>query len=159
MPGDTIVGMSGIALREVRADDLALFHEYENDPEAVRRSAFPPRELDAFLTHWRTTVLADPTVFVRAITVEGETAGSVVTWWAGEDRYLGYWLGSRFWGRGVGTEALRLFLEAEPVRPLWADPAAANTASVRLLRRHGFRPVRTVRHGENDHVVLRLDQG
>ncbi|WP_308250938.1 GNAT family N-acetyltransferase [Nonomuraea rhizosphaerae] len=51
----------------------------------------------------------------------------------GDRRFLGYWLGRAFWGRGVGTRALGLFLELEKTRPLYADPFEGNTASVRLL--------------------------
>ena len=47
-------------------------------------------------------------------------------------------------------------LERERYRPLYADPAGANTGSVRLLEKHGFQRTGTVRHGENEHVVFVL---
>ncbi|MEV4160895.1 GNAT family protein, partial [Nonomuraea dietziae] len=43
-----------------------------------------------------------------------------------------------------------------PARPLYADPFHANTASVRLLEKHGFQPSGTVRHGEDEHILLVL---
>lgn len=146
-----------VRLRDVELADLEEFFAQEHDPEAARRSKFPPREREAFMTHWRTKVLGDPANFVQAITVDGELAGNVVAWWAEERRFIGYWLGRRYWGRGIGTQALALFLERETARPLYADPYAGNTGSVRLLEKHGFRRSGTVRYGENEHIMLVLD--
>ncbi|MEU4464953.1 GNAT family N-acetyltransferase [Streptomyces sp. NPDC024017] len=145
-----------VRLRDVVEADLEFLLAYERDPEAVRRSRFTPRPRDAFLRHWKTKVLGDDTVFVQAVTVDGEVAGSVVAWWDGDRRFLGYWLGRPYWGRGIGTRALALFLEREQNRPLYADPAGGNTGSVRLLEKHGFHRTGTVRHGENEHVVFVL---
>ncbi|MGW4403467.1 GNAT family N-acetyltransferase [Nonomuraea sp. NPDC004702] len=145
-----------VRLRPVLQADLEVFLEHEHDEEAVRRSRFAPRERVAFMTHWNTRVLGDPTVLVRTVTVGGEVAGNVVSWWEGRRRFVGYWLGRPFWGRGVGTAALGLFLAEEKTRPLYADPFAGNTGSVRLLERHGFRRAGTVRHGEDEHLLLVL---
>lgn len=145
-----------VGLREVVDADLETFLAYEHDPEAVRRSRFPPRERDAFLTHWKTRVLPDPDCLVRTVTVDGEVAGNFVSWSQDDRRFLGYWLGRTYWGRGVGSRALGLFLRQEPTRPLYADPFSGNTASVRLLRRHGFEDAGTVRHGDDVHLLLVL---
>jgi len=146
-----------VRLREVRDDDLLVLHAYENDPEAVRRSRFTPRPLDAFLKHWRERILRAPDSLVRTVTVDGEVAGSVVSWTAGDGRrFVGYWLGRPYWARGVGTRALGLFLELERVRPLYADPFSGNTASVRLLEKHGFEHVGTDRDGDDVFAVLAL---
>jgi RimJ/RimL family protein N-acetyltransferase len=147
---------SEVSLRGVTDDDLFVFLAYEHDPEAVRRSRFTPRPRDAFLRHWRERVLGDPDCLVRTVTVGGATAGSVVSWTEGGRRFVGYWLGRPYWGRGVGTRALGLFLEMERVRPLYADPFGGNTASVRLLERHGFERAGTVRHGDDEHILLVL---
>ncbi|GAA3850746.1 GNAT family N-acetyltransferase [Streptomyces sedi] len=146
-----------VRLREVEDADLEVFLAQEHDPEAARRSRFPPRERDRFLRHWRTNVLGAPGVFVRAVTVDGRLAGNVVAWWDGERRFLGYWLGREFWGRGVGTRAVALFLERERHRPLHADPHVGNVGSVRLLERLGFREAGREGEGEEAHVLLVLD--
>jgi RimJ/RimL family protein N-acetyltransferase len=145
-----------VRLRDVEEADLDTLHRYEDEPEANERSQFPARDRDRFVNHWITNVLGDPTVFVQAVTVDGALAGSVVAWWEGDRRYVGYWLGRPFWGRGVGTRALALFLARERARPLYADPFEGNTGSVRLLEKSGFRRAGTVRHGDNEHVLLVL---
>jgi RimJ/RimL family protein N-acetyltransferase len=157
-----------VQLRDVEEADLDVFLEQEHDAEAVRRSRFAPRPRDRFMTHWATRILGDDTVFVRTVTVDGSPAGHIVAWWEdkgeaegeGEDgrRFIGYWLGRPYWGQGIGTSALALFLREEKTRPLYADPFPENTASVRLLERHGFRRAGTVRHGEDVHTLLVLQE-
>ena len=71
---------------------------------------------------------------------------------------IGYWLGREYWGRGIGTKALALFLDREKARPLYADPAVGNTGSVRLLEKSGFRHAGTVRHGDDEHAMLVLER-
>jgi RimJ/RimL family protein N-acetyltransferase len=143
-----------VRLRDVVEGDLEAFFAYEHDPEAVRRSRFTPRPRDAFMRHWKEKVLLDESCLVQTVLVDGEVAGGCVAWWDGDRRFIGYWLGRPYWGRGIGSEALALFLQREKSRPLHADPFAGNTASVRLLEKHGVRPTGTVRHGENEHVML-----
>ncbi|MDT0387143.1 GNAT family N-acetyltransferase [Streptomyces dubilierae] len=146
-----------VRLRDVVEADLEFFLAYEHDPEAVRRSRFTPRPREAFLRHWRTNVLGGETNFVQTVTVDGgAVAGNIVAWWEDDRRFLGYWLGSPYWGRGIGGRALRLFLERETNRPLHADPHADNTGSVRLLEKAGFERTGTVRYGEDEHVLLVL---
>lgn len=145
-----------VRLRDVVEADLEVFLGQENDPEAVRRSRFAPREREVFMRHWKARILDDPTVFVQAVVVDGELAGNLVAWWEKDQRFIGYWFGQAFWGRGIGTRAMTLFLEKEQTRPLYADPFHANTASVRLLEKHGFSRSGTLWHDEDEHILLVL---
>ena len=54
-----------------------------------------------------------------------------------------YWLDRPFWGHGIATEALKLFLTVVPTRPLHARVASDNTGSRRVLAKAGFREVGT----------------
>jgi len=117
---------------------------------------FPSRDRERFMTHWTTRVLGDPTVLVQTVIVDGEVAGSIVAWWDQDRRFVGYWLGRPFWGRGVGTRALKLFLQRERVRPLYADPFSGNPASIRILEKCGFERSGTVRYGQAEHIMLIL---
>ncbi len=149
---------SDVRLRDVEEADLEVFFQQEQDPEAVRRSQFPAREREVFMTHWATKILGDPTVFVQTVTVDGAPAGNVVAWWEKDRRFVGYWFGREYWGRGVGTKALTLFLRQEQTRPLYADPFTGNAGSVRLLEKCGFQRERTVWYGENEHIMLVLPE-
>jgi len=148
--------MDDVGLRGVEEADLEVFFEHQLDPEAARVANFPSRDRERFMTHWTTKVLGDPTVLVQTVTVDGEVAGSIGAWWDADRRFVGYWLGRPFWGRGVGTRALMLFLQRERVRPLYADPFSGNPASIRILEKCGFERSGTVRYGQAEHVMLVL---
>jgi ribosomal-protein-alanine N-acetyltransferase len=55
---------------------------------------------------------------------------------------LGYWLGEPFWGRGMTTEAVRLFttwaFEHLTLHRIYANVFAGNEASARVLEKAGF---------------------
>ncbi|WP_181387559.1 GNAT family N-acetyltransferase [Streptomyces sp. Act143] len=156
---DTDTDTDSVRLRPVTPADLDAFLAFEHDEEALRRSRFTPRPRDRFMHHWRDSVLGDETCLVRTVTVgpDHQPAGHVVSWWEGERRFLGYWLGRQYWGRGIGSAALRHYLDdEETVRPLYADPFVGNTASVRLLEKLGFRHTGTLRHGDDEHALLVL---
>jgi RimJ/RimL family protein N-acetyltransferase len=160
VPGATLHDMTDdnadVRLRDVHDSDLEAFLAHEHDPEAVRRSRFTPRPRDAFMKHWRTRVLGNETGLVQTVMAGDDVAGNIVSWWDGDRRFLGYWLGRPYWGRGIGTRALTLFLELEKTRPLYADPFHTNTASVRLLERHGFQRTGTLPHDDEGYVLLVL---
>ena len=126
-----------VGLRPVIESDLPLFYAHQLDPEATHMAAFTSRDHDAFMTHWR-KILADEATIVRTILVEGEVAGNVVSWEEDGAREVGYWIDKAFWGKGIATRALTLYLELVPVRPLHAHVAAHNVGSIRVLEKCGF---------------------
>ncbi|MBX6752259.1 MAG: GNAT family N-acetyltransferase, partial [Micromonosporaceae bacterium] len=97
--------MADVQLRDVDEADLEVFFEHQREEEAVRRAQFPARDRDSFLTHWRTRVLGNPTGRAQTVTVDGEVAGNILAWWQDDRRFVGYWFGQRFWGRGGGGAA------------------------------------------------------
>jgi len=127
-----------VVLRLVADDDLPLFYRWQRDPDSVRLAAVAARAQGPFLTHWA-MIRADPATILRTIVADGAVAGHVVSWPAGTERMVGYWLGTPFWGRGIASAALALFLEVDGHRPLAATVAARNPASRRVLEKSGFR--------------------
>jgi RimJ/RimL family protein N-acetyltransferase len=130
-------GHDAVELRDVVEADLPALFEHQLDPEANRMAAFPPRDERAFMAHWA-RILADPSLMAKAVLVGGRVAGNVVSFEREGRRMVGYWLGREFWGRGVATRALALFLQQVPDRPLEARVAKHNAASLRVLRKCGF---------------------
>ena len=124
-------------LREVVEADLPVFHEYECDPAAAAMAVFPPRERDPFMAHWART-LANPAALTRTVVCDGEVAGSIGCWEADGRRLVGYWIGRRFWGRGLATRALAELVGIVDARPLYADVVKDNAASIRVLEKCGF---------------------
>jgi RimJ/RimL family protein N-acetyltransferase len=63
---------------------------------------------------------------------------------------VGYWVGHEYWGRGIGTVALRrltsrAFRVHGELRRLYAVPFACNPASARVLEKAGYRCEGTLR--------------
>jgi RimJ/RimL family protein N-acetyltransferase len=144
-------------LRPVEPSDVAVFFEHQADPEAAAMAAFPSRDRDAHDAHWA-HVLADPATVNRTVLEchpDGDlVAGNMASYPAGDRRFVGYWLGRDFWGRGLATAGLRLFLAELPDRPLAARVVEHNRASVTVLRRCGFRLAGSVHLAEEDLVEL-----
>jgi RimJ/RimL family protein N-acetyltransferase len=128
---------TAVVLRAVADDDLPVFYEQQLDPDATRMALFPARDRDAFMAHWR-RILADDTLVARAIVVDGEIAGNVVSFARDGKREVGYWLGKAFWGRGIATKALAERLDEVTERPLYARVARTNLGSIRVLEKCGF---------------------
>ena len=142
-----VQALDEVTLRAVIDSDLPILFEYQRDPETVRMSAFPARQREAFMAHWA-KIRADPGVALRTVLLEGQVAGSIVSWEQDNHREVGYGLGPEFWGRGIATRALAAFLQEVTVRPLFGYTAEHNLASMRVLQKCGF-----VRAGETKGVL------
>jgi RimJ/RimL family protein N-acetyltransferase len=124
-------------LRRVSESDLPIFYLHQADEEAARLADFPIRSKADFYTHWH-KIMADPANILRTILWEGQVAGNVVSFMMESRREVGYWLGREFWGKGIATTALQLFLEEITERPLYAFTAHTNPASAKVLQKCGF---------------------
>jgi RimJ/RimL family protein N-acetyltransferase len=129
--------MSDVLLRDVTEGDLPILFEHQLDPDANEMAAFPARDRDDFLTHWA-KILADETVIKKTILFDGQVAGNIVSFEQSGEREVGYWIGKKYWGKGIATRALSGFLSHETTRPLYAQVAKHNAASIRVLEKCGF---------------------
>jgi len=142
-----------LTLRPLTDDDAEALHRLVNDFEVARNLSvvpFPyPRELaDEWICSTRRS-LGDGSAYQLAITGrEGEQeilVGVVGVRIDAPTRVgrLGYWVGRRFWGHGVATEAAgrlaRWALASLDLDRLEAGVITDNPASAAVLRRIGFR--------------------
>jgi RimJ/RimL family protein N-acetyltransferase len=154
-PGD-------VTLQDVAEDDLPIFYVHQRDPEATRLAAFPASGREAYLAHWA-RILADDTVAKQTILFDEQVAGNIVSFDQDGERYVGYWLGREYWGKGIATRALAAFLAHETARPLFARVAKGHLASIRVLEKCGFvvcgeeKGLLGPDGGDVDEVVLKLD--
>jgi RimJ/RimL family protein N-acetyltransferase len=130
----------------VQPDDVPVFFTHQADADAAETAAVASRNRADHEAHWA-KILADPEVTIRAVveaTPGGEVVtGNVLTFVRDGRREVGYWLGREFWGRGIATAALRLFVAEYPGRPLAACVSSANGPSATVLLRNGFRELST----------------
>ena len=155
-PLATPITTERLLLRPLRPDDAAALHRLVNDWAVVRnlsRLPFPyPR---ALADEWIASTArqsAAGTGYHLAIT--GQEEGAELLGCAGlrldltpRAGNLGYWVGRRFWGHGVATEAVarlaRWALANLDLDRLEAHVALDNPASAAVLRRAGFRETGT----------------
>ena len=158
--------MERIALREVTESDLSIFFEQQLDPEANQMAAFTvkdPTDKQAFWVRWR-RILNDETITVKTVLYEGAVAGSVLIYEQSGETEVSYWIGKKYWGRGIATQALTLFLKTVKLRPLFARAAKDNLASLRVLEKCGFLKIgedkgfANARGEEVDEFILRLEE-
>lgn len=144
-----------LTLRPYRAEDAAELHRLINDWEVSRSLAAVPFPYSRDLAdEWIASTLsslADGSAYNLAITGrEGEReviVGGVGLRMNAADgtAHLGYWVGKRFWGHGVATEAAgrlaRWALANLDLHTLEANVATDNAASIAVLRKIGFQHV------------------
>jgi len=144
-----------VLLREVTESDLPILFEHQRDPVANEMAAFPAREWDAYLAHQRKN-RADETGLMQTILFDGQVAGNLVSFLRDGRREVGYWIGREYWGKGIATRALALFLDHERRRPLYAYVAAHNIGSRRVLEKCGFTVVGEEHEDGVDGIILML---
>ena len=142
-----------LTLRPFRPEDADELHRLLNDFLVVRNLAEVPFPYEHTLAEaWIVAAgqaLAKGRAYHLAVSgTEGDReilVGSVGLRIEAATRIgrIGYWVGQRYWGHGVATEAVgrmaRWALANLPLERLEATVAADNLASVAVLRRIGFR--------------------
>lgn len=144
-----------VSLRDVVADDLPTFFVQQADPESTAMAAFMPRDWEAFQVHWQ-RVLQNERSAKRTVLWGPNIAGNIVAFEQSAQWLVGYWIGREFWGKGIATEALRLFLDEFPARPLHAHVATHNLGSIRVLEKCGFNAYETTPPGADGIAEIRL---
>ena len=132
-----------VVLRDVLESDLPILFAQQDDPLATTMAAFPAKELEPFMAHWR-GLMNDPNGFKQAVVADGSVAGHVLCFRRDGKDLIGYWIGREYWGRGIATRAVALLLERVTIRPLFAFVATHNVGSAKVLMKCGFRLVETI---------------
>ena len=154
-----------ITLRDVLEDDLPLFFEFQLDAEANQMAAFTaknPADYVAFQAHW-SKILHDETVTVKSIILGEELIGHIASFEQFGETEVTYWLGRAYWGKGLATQALGLFLAEVTKRPIFARAVKDNVAPIRVLEKYGFqicgedKGFANARNEEVEEYILKLD--
>lgn len=128
-----------ITLRDLLPEDLPTLFEQQIGDAANYMAAFisrDPKDRAAFMAHWQ-KISRDKNIRIKIIIVETEIAGYVLSYPHNGKTELSYWLGEEFWGKGIASEAAKLFL-MDGRKPLYARVAKDNLASLKVLRKCGF---------------------
>jgi RimJ/RimL family protein N-acetyltransferase len=136
-------------LRELRLGDAAALQKQADNPNIAcfLFDRFPSPYILSDAIGFIKLRLADEIQTKFAIVIDDELAGVIGIDFR-EDLYrkaplIGYWLGERYWGKGIMTKAVRLmvnygFANLNIVR-LQAGILSNNPASMRVLEKAGFK--------------------
>ena len=154
-----------ITIREVEPADLESFYLHQLDPEAIRMAAFVSKDRKdkaVFRAHWD-KILKSAQNINRTILAGGQVAGHIACYPMEGHLEVTYWLGRKFWGRGLATQALQRMLQLVVKRPIFARAATDNIGSIRVLQKCGFKIIgndKGFAHGRGEvteEYILRLD--
>ncbi len=131
---------SQLKLRQTEKSDLEFFFQFQLDKEANYLAAFTskdPTDKEAYIEKY-TKHLDDPTINMQTILVDETIAGSIAKFIMEGDTEITYWIGKKFWGKGIATMALKKFLSIEDNRPIFGRAAFDNIGSQKVLEKCGF---------------------
>lgn len=129
-----------VTLKPTKLSDLELFFQFQLDVEAIYMAAFTPenpQDKEAYMKKY-SRLLQNPTINMKTIFCGNEVAGSISKFEMDGRAEITYWIDKRFWGRGIGTQALHAFLEIEKARPIFGRVAFDNFGSQKVMEKCGF---------------------
>ncbi len=140
---------STFRLRPWRLNDAESLVAHADNPRIANNlgDAFPSPYTDADAREWLEARAKDePPICAFAIDTDDAAVGGIgLMLNDGPKRIaaeMGYWLGESFWGRGIGTEAVRLMtqyaFDTFHLRRLEARVFPWNPGSMRVLKKNGF---------------------
>lgn len=146
-PAGTVV-LNRATVRPWRIEDATGMSKHANDRSIWQnlRDVFPHPYSVADAEAFITSVLGRPLMTSYAIEVEGEAAGSIGFRLQPDVERIGaevgYWLGRKYWGRGIMSEVLPAMTQraigAFRLTRVFALPFAGNQASCRVLEKAGY---------------------
>lgn len=126
-----------VTLRPVEWVDIDRMFTFQNDDDACATAAVYRKSHDVFCEHWR-KILSNPLNTARVIVWDRRVIGQINCFPYQGHFSIGYWISRSYWGKGMATEAVGIFLREIAERPLIATVAEHNPASLRVLEKNGF---------------------
>ncbi|KZN61790.1 hypothetical protein N473_22040 [Pseudoalteromonas luteoviolacea CPMOR-1] len=137
-----------VVLRPLEPTDGVELVNHLNNPNVIRylsdRLPKPYTPQDA---KWWLEVGQSQNALNYAIEYDGQFCGVIGAYLpddlsSPQDAELGYWLGECFWGNGIGTHAVVLFIakffEKTSLQALYNPVSSPNQASIRVMEKAGF---------------------
>lgn len=132
-----------IALVPPQDADYALLFDFQNDEEAQYQagggSLFDT--VETYAAHLKAAAKKGAELLV--ILREGHAVGYLASFDRFSHREISYWIGRAYWGQGIATQAMALWLQdvAVPDDGLFARVMKDHPASARVLEKCGFERV------------------
>jgi len=132
-----------IELKQTTQQDLETLFVFQTDETSNYMAAFTPKnphDKDAYMNKW-TRILANPNIVMKTIWQMNRIVGSVVHFTIGEETHVSYIIDKAFWGQGIATKALQMFIAQSPLQVFYARVAFDNHGSQRVLEKNSFQKI------------------
>jgi len=129
-----------IQLIKTEVADLHTLFQFQLDKQANYLAAFTsidPANKTAYLEKYSRHI-SDPTINNMTIWMNDVIVGSIAKYVMYGEAEITYWIDKKFWGLGIATTALSMFLKQELSRPLFGRVAFDNYGSQKVLEKCGF---------------------
>ena len=145
-----------ITLRKFKLSDLSKILELFSDKKitdgvGLTLSPTPPKITKKFEEKWLKETIKEyrkkyPKAYSLAILLNKELIGSIGTHKIdkeNESTEIGYWIGRKYWGQGITTKALKLFIKKIntklKLKRIYGYAFTFNPASKRVMEKCGFK--------------------
>jgi [ribosomal protein S5]-alanine N-acetyltransferase len=121
-------------------EDLKTLYQIQTNKEANYMAAFTSLESaqeNNYIAKY-SKFLNEPTINLQTIKIGEQIIGSISKFEMNNENEITYWIDKEFWGKGITTAALALFLQSEYARPIYGRTAFDNIASQKVLEKCGF---------------------
>lgn len=145
-----------VTIRETQESDWPVLFEFQRDPASSAMAGVPAREWDAYLAHQQ-KVRADEANLTWTILYDGQIVGDVLSFPRDGRREVGYRIAQEYWGKGIATRALSMFLDVEQRRPLYGWVLSDNAGSRRVLEKCGFTVIGEEHEDDAHGIIFMLD--
>lgn len=129
-----------LTLKPTTLQDLDLLFLYQKDEVSNQMAAFTaedPNDKEAYMEKWL-KIIENPAINMQTIFMDNINVGSVFCFEMMGETNVSYWIDRQYWGKGIATKALNLFLEKVNKRPLVGRTAFDNYGSQKVLENCGF---------------------
>jgi [ribosomal protein S5]-alanine N-acetyltransferase len=141
-------------LRPLRVSDAESITKHGNEKDIAKGMLYMPNPLYlSYVKLWLERAVRDnrkamPTQYRLAIDVGGEAVGVVSLYvqraeWAKHSAEIKYWLGKKYWGGGIMTQAVReltrIGFEKFKLKRIFGAVYSHNKSSMRVLEKCGYK--------------------
>jgi RimJ/RimL family protein N-acetyltransferase len=129
-----------IELTKTTQQDLSELFIFQTNTDGIWMAAFTPDDPNnraAYMEKW-IKIVENPDIRMQTIRLENKIIGSVAHFEMMEATHISYWIDQKYWGQGIATEAVKMFIKDSVTRPLFARVAFDNYRSQKVLEKSGF---------------------
>ena len=147
-----------LILQKTTASDLETLFIFQADNKSNQMAAFTsetPDDKDAYLEKW-TKIIHNSSINMQTVFLGDKIVGSVLHFDMMDETNVSYWIGREYWGKGIATQALQLFLKTVQKRPLVGRVAFDNVGSQKVLEKCHFiysREEKEFANGRQEEIV------